>query len=186
MPNFTSAIHEPKKPHLILVELLSITTDSRCPDIEPERLGSNFYWGIRRNITLKLHDIKFFQELAETGDDLFCWMDNKGHFRYVSPSAEMILGIEPDLCVDRKAMDFIYKEDRRHTMDIIKKCVEKNIRSTSIENRIVHTKGETRHLMWTVNLKFDQRGALVRINAIGKDITERKQADSPFAQFLST
>jgi len=126
---------------------------------------------------LKLYDIEIFRELVETGNDLFCWMDNKGLFRYVSPSAEKILGITPDLCIDRKAMDFIFKDDRRHTMDIIKKCVEKNIRSTTIENRIVHKNGETRHLMWTVNLKFDQQGALVRTNAIGKDITQRKQAE---------
>jgi PAS domain S-box-containing protein len=128
------------------------------------------------NNLLKLSDIEFFKEIAETGDDLFCWMDSWGRFRYVSPSAEKILGIKPDLCIGRKVIFFLHREDRRQTVKTIQNCVEKGIRSTTIENRVVSRNGEMRHLIWTVNLKCDPTGALIRINAIGKDISKRKQA----------
>lgn len=126
---------------------------------------------------MKLEDIEFFQELAETGEDLFCWIDDKGKFRYVSPSAAKILGFEPQLCIDRRAIDFVHEKDRQHTIDLFNRCAQDGVRSTTIENRIINKNRKIRHMMWTVSLKCDQRGRLVRTNAIGKDITQRKQAE---------
>ncbi len=126
---------------------------------------------------LKLKDFEFFQELAETGDDLFCWMDSRGRFRYVSPSAEIILGMRPDRCLGKKAISFLHREDRNQTSKTIRNCVEKQMRSTTMENRIVSKTGQIRHLMWTVNLKYDANGVLIRINTVGKDISQRKLAE---------
>ncbi len=51
----------------------------------------------------------------------------------------------------------------------------------SFENRQVSRTGEVRDMLWTVNPHYElhpeDKGALVAINAIGQDITERKRSE---------
>lgn len=119
----------------------------------------------------------FFRELVETTDDLVIRLDRAGRFWYVSPSAEKIFGIKPNLCIGRRALSFVHKDDRRSTLESFARWVANKTKSARLENRNVSFTGEVRLMMWTINLNFDQSGALVGVNSIGRDITQMKKAE---------
>lgn len=117
----------------------------------------------------------FFKELVENEDDLFARIDNKGRLQYVSHSAEKILGIMPHLCIGRRVLSFVHKEDRRSTLECFVRLIANGVKKAELENRIVNSTGEIVTLIWFVHLYFDKNGILLEILTVGKVITQMKE-----------
>lgn len=117
----------------------------------------------------------FFKDIVENEDDLFTRIDNKGRLQYLSPSAEKIIGISPNLCLGKKALSFVHKEDRRSTLECFVGLIANRVKKAELENRIVRTTGEAVTFIWFVHLYYDNNGNLLEILTVGKVITQMKE-----------
>ena len=118
-----------------------------------------------------------YRELVETTDDLVTRVDGVGRFLYVNHTAETVFGMKSEACVGLSAFDFIHPEDRTRTQEWFGRCVRERVSGATIENGQVSRTGEVRQMLWTSNFHFDDSGGVIAVNAIARDITERKRAE---------
>lgn len=115
-----------------------------------------------------------FRDFVEGTEDLVVQMDAEGILRYLSPSAEKIVGLKPEECVGRSALDFVRPEDRPRGKQTIRDWVKQRRRSGSMELRLMSRDGQVRDMLWSVNIHYDHQGQVKVINTIARDITELK------------
>ena len=125
-----------------------------------------------------MEDKLIFREFIEDTDDLVTCVDREGRFRYVNRIAEKIMGIGPEACIGRSAFDWVHPEDREKTRRSLEEWIRAGLRRATIENRLVNARtGQAFQMLWTLSFHYDEGGALIRINSIGRNITERKLAE---------
>jgi PAS domain S-box-containing protein len=119
-----------------------------------------------------------FREFIEDTDDLITCVDKAGRYRYVNRAAEKILGLAPEACIGRSAFDWVHPEDLEKTLQSFREWIQARLHRASIENRLVNRRtGQPFQMLWTVSFHYDDRGEPLRINSIGRNITERKLAE---------
>lgn len=62
-----------------------------------------------------------FKALVQEGSDLIAILDERGEYRYISPSSIKVLGMSPEEFVGRNTIDFIHPEDAQRVVDGIEK-----------------------------------------------------------------
>ena len=125
-----------------------------------------------------MEDELIFREFIEDTDDLVTCVDEQGRFRYVNRIAEKIMGLAPEACIGRSAFDWVHPEDREKTRRSLKEWLRAGLRRATIENRLVNARtGQAFQMLWTISFHYEQGGAPIRINSIGRNITERKLAE---------
>ncbi len=65
---------------------------------------------------LKLSE-QLFKALVQDGADLISILDNTGNYKFVSPSASSIIGINANELVGKNAFDFIHEDDRQRVVN---------------------------------------------------------------------
>ncbi len=125
-----------------------------------------------------------FSEFVETTEDLLTRLDSEGRFTYVNPASWRIFGLSPEECMGRSAFDFVHPDDRERTRAIFEAYRQRSVRNLKVENRQVSVTGEVHHIQWTVNQHFEDSGDFRGITSIGRDITERKNAEEAMSQAL--
>ena len=113
-----------------------------------------------------------FRDLVESTDDLVVRLDHQGRVFYISPSTMLIYGVPPQACLGKKALWFVHPGDRRRTQEMMTGFIAASVSSATLENRYVDAKGNIRHMMWSLNFRYGDSGALENINAIGRNITQ--------------
>lgn len=91
--------------------------------------------------------------------------------RFFDQSAEALIG--------RSMLEFLLPEERqcaRHHLSLF----DKQTPVQSIEHRFVNGRGEMRWIQWTNRAIFDAADRVVEIQAVGRDITERVQAEEAY------
>lgn len=126
---------------------------------------------------MPMSDSEFFRDLVENTNDLIARFDNRGRFFYVSPSAESVFGIPPSECIGKRALSFLASNERYETMQKVKQWVKDGVSNATLETRQMNADGGVRHMMWTINLHYDDNRNLTGINSIGRDITRMKIAE---------
>ncbi|MCP4756053.1 MAG: response regulator [Proteobacteria bacterium] len=120
-----------------------------------------------------------FREFVEATDNLITQVDSDGRFLYVNHMSHPVLGVTPDECRGLSVIDFIHPEDKERVAGVFGEWTTGRCRNGSLENRFVNKANEKeRHLISTVNLKYDSSGNLAHINAITQDITAFKNAEA--------
>lgn len=87
-----------------------------------------------------------FSKLLEHSTDVISILDADGTFRYVSPSAERILGYTPDELVGTLAIEYADPEDRRRAAQEFAAAVDDPGAQTTVEFRFERPDGRTIHL----------------------------------------
>ncbi|MBB6452048.1 two-component system sporulation sensor kinase A [Salirhabdus euzebyi] len=133
--------------------------------------------GISRDIT----DQKFAQQKLQKSEDLYklisqnvhdviSYSDGKGVLIYISPSIRKLLGYEPDELIGQSGVNLLHPEDFKWVRR--KASGDRGV----FMARYRHKNG---HYVWVErsfkNIK-DENGNIINIIAIGRDITERVQA----------
>lgn len=132
----------------------------------------------RRQIADELRKSRsYYQEFIEGTDDLITQVDEKGRFIFVNHMAETVFGLSPEECIGLSAFDFVHPEDRPETITAFQQWLTQQSNNISFDNRQVSRTGVIRVFNWTINRHYGADGKLTNINAIGKDITERKQTE---------
>lgn len=116
-----------------------------------------------------------YQLLVENQTDLVVKVDVAGNFLFVSPSYCAMFGKKEEELLGRPFMPLVHEEDRESTA----KAMENLYRppySCYVEQRAM-TKDGWRWIAWADKSVLDENKNVIAIVGVGRDITERKQAE---------
>jgi PAS domain S-box-containing protein len=117
------------------------------------------------------------QRIFETSLDLILVVDRRGTLARVSPSSMNILGYSPDEMAGRSAKEFLYHEDLDNTRAEMR-LARHGRQMRNFECRYVHRDGHAVPLAWA-GVWSEPEGQYF---FIGRDITDRKQAEERLRQ----
>ncbi|MPZ70802.1 MAG: PAS domain S-box protein [Actinobacteria bacterium] len=116
--------------------------------------------------------------LAEDASDLIARYTPDGTCVYVSPSARLILGYEPEELIGGSLLDFIRPEDRAGVSKTLANCMETS-EACSASYRVRCKDGSYIWFETTIHLSRDADTAeLVELHTNSRDVTERKHTES--------
>jgi len=128
----------------------------------------------------------FFEDFISDTDNIVTRVDCNGVFSYVNPACERLFGLNKEQLIGSKAFDLIHPDDQERTLTAFKGWLENKVEQASIINRQMVADGGIVHLLWTINIHYDEYGAPLYINSIAKDITERLMIESALSQSESS
>jgi PAS domain S-box-containing protein len=122
-----------------------------------------------------------FRLLAENTNDLVCLHEPDGRFLYLSPSCRRLLGYDPADLVGTDPYDLIHPEDARGVRRGSHNRTLRTKEAVSSTFRIRKASGE---YIWFETLTqpiLDDSGAVIRLQASSRDVSERKRAERAIA-----
>ena len=131
----------------------------------------------RRNARDLAHSEARFRSLVQNSSDIICVLDRRGRTRYVSPSAERVLGYRPELLMGVSPLDFVHPDDHKAVRAAMARVQARPGLVLDLELRLRHARGD-----WVdveavgMNLLADPSIQGLVLN--GRDITERKRAQA--------
>jgi two-component system NtrC family sensor kinase len=118
-----------------------------------------------------------YRSIAERAEEIVLVLDHVGCFRYVSPSAERVLGYVPSATLGQSVVQFVHPDDVLAVQGTIARALERPGEAQRLSDyRVRHADGTWRDFeAVTTNLLDDAtvRGVIVNCH----DITERKQVE---------
>ncbi|MBE9120078.1 PAS domain S-box protein [Tychonema sp. LEGE 07199] len=103
--------------------------------------------------------------------DMLCVIGFDGYFKRINPAAEKILGYSPAEIVGQLFIEFVHPDDRQATLKEAESIAAGNS-SVGFENRWRCRNGSYKWVAWTVSPFCEEE----LMYAIGRDVTDRKQA----------
>jgi PAS domain S-box-containing protein len=117
-----------------------------------------------------------FRNLVETSHDLIWRCDKKGHFTYLSPAWEKILGYKPDEMLGHHFGEFKPSGITKKDNNLVKQ-VMKGVELFGRETTYTSKSGEEVNLVFNVVRLHDGEGNVLGSQGSAFDITERKKTE---------
>lgn len=115
----------------------------------------------------------FLEKIYNISDDLICIAGVDGFFKKVNPAFEKHLGYTSEELLNKPFLSFVHPDDVDITTEIVGRKFTNGLPVYNFENRYRCKNGRYKHISWTGNPIPEER----IIYGIGKDITERKEAE---------
>lgn len=129
-----------------------------------------------------LNSEKIFEFLAENASDLIYIyrLVPEPKFEYVSPSAKRIIGYTPEehYADPQLGLKIVHPDD----LPLLKSFIEKNILNEPV---VLRWRKKDGSIIWTEQVNtpiYDDKGELIAIQGIARDITKRKLAEEKLIQ----
>ncbi len=116
-----------------------------------------------------------YRLLVENQTDLIVEVDPEGAFRFVSPSYCRLFGKTEGELLGKTFMPLVHEDDRELTERAMEDLYQPPHRAY-VEQRAM-TKGGWRWLGWQDSAILDENGDVTAIIGVGRDITDRKEAE---------
>ncbi|MBF0523711.1 MAG: PAS domain S-box protein [Deltaproteobacteria bacterium] len=116
-----------------------------------------------------------YRAIVNDQDDLICRFSKEGKITFVNQAFCRFLGHSPDDLPGRVVYPYISHEDAR-LFEARLAALDPENPVTAIEHRVAAN--ETKWLKWVVRALFDDQGQIVELQAVGRDVTERKLAET--------
>ena len=122
-----------------------------------------------------------FRLLTENASDIVSVVNGRGVLRFLSPSAEHLLGYKPEEMTGRSAFEFIHPEDAAHAAAALERAFTDPSKTVSAEFRFRHRKGSW-HILQTIGRSIPNQAddGFIVINA--RDITENRKLEEQLRQ----
>lgn len=119
-----------------------------------------------------------YRTLVDNANDIVATLDLDGRFTTVNPAVERILGYAPQEVVGKLVSHFVPRELHAMQRDVLQRKLEGEP-STQYELELL-AKDSGRRVTLDVKsrLSFGEDGKPIAIHSIGRDITERKEAEA--------
>ncbi len=163
-----------------------IEVDQAMTDLREQRL----LLGGALALGLALMSVVFFQHrsrealrqseekyrlLVENQTDLVVKVDPEGRFQFVSPSYSKMFGKSEEELLSQSFMPLVHEDDRESTAEAMAGLFKPPY-TAYMEQRAMTVDG-WRWLSWVDTAVLDHKQAVVAIIGVGRDITQRKQAE---------
>lgn len=135
----------------------------------------------RQQVVAALRDSQQrYRHLVDNANDIVYRTDATGHFTYVNPVVQRLLGFPPDEIIGRHYLDLVAPAQRRAVGRFYARQLAESFPATNYEFKVVAKDGSEHWLDQNVQLVVrDDR--VVGVQAIARDVTERKQAELDLA-----
>lgn len=117
-----------------------------------------------------------YRAIVQDQTELICRFKPGGAVSFVNDACCRYFGKSYEEIVGRSFMPFIPEEDR----DLLEKGLSSLAPDNpvvTIEHRVIAADGKIRWQQWTNRALFDEIGQISEVQAVGRDITEQKQAE---------
>ena len=118
-----------------------------------------------------------FQALVESSSDWIWEVNREGIYRYASPQVEPMLGYKPEEVVGKTPFDLMPPEEAARVAEVFKDVTGKGEQIVALENVNLHKDGRRIILETSGVPVLDEAGKVIGYRGVGRDITERKQAE---------
>lgn len=122
-----------------------------------------------------------YRAIVEDQTDLICRSLPNGTITYVNEAYCRYFGKQNHELIGRSFMPLIPEEDRERTREHFDSLGPLNPVGT-IEHRVIAANGEIRWQQWTNRLILDADNRPIEYQAVGRDITERKQMEDALTE----
>jgi PAS domain S-box-containing protein len=140
------------------------------------------YRGADIDITERKQTEKILQEsetryrmVVEDQTELICRFMPKGVLTFVNDAYCRYFGRKREELIGHSFMPLIPEEDRNKVNNQISRLNKENSTVTT-EHRVIAQGGPIRWQQWTNRAIFDEQGNIIEYQAVGRDVTERKEA----------
>jgi PAS domain S-box-containing protein len=110
-----------------------------------------------------------YKLVTDNSSDLICVLDRNHFYTFVSPSYGRVLGLEPEDVVGKPMIEFVHEEDRARLDEKLRELGDSG-------TDIVEVKKKTKEGVWR-NFEMTLAGVDDKIVAVGRDVTERMEAE---------
>ena len=119
-----------------------------------------------------------FRLIAEHSTDLIFLYDPDGTVIYASPSVQSLLGFDAAELIGEQAKTYLHPADADELIQrVYRPLMEGKRAGATMEHRIRHKNGEYVWVETHMNAIMGENGAIYRLIAIARDITERKRTE---------
>ena len=118
---------------------------------------------------------ELFQIVTENAADMIALVDVKGRRLYNSPAYKRILGYSAAELGETSAFEQIHPDDRFKVLEAAREARSTGV-GRKLDYRIRHKDGTWRVLESIASAVRDEKGAVVKLVIVNRDITERKRA----------
>lgn len=124
-----------------------------------------------------------YRKLIENSHEVIYQISLDGVFTYVSPAWSNFLGHSAHDVIGRSITEFVHEEDLIICYDAIRKMVETGERMSDVVYRVKHLDGSWRWHSSSGVALYNNKGDVIGIYGIARDITEKKQSDDLLRKF---
>lgn len=166
-----------------IVAILGVGNKAVDYDQKDIEIVSNFAdlaWDIadRKRMEMDLQKSEArFRSFVENANDVVYVVDQDGNFTYVSPKWKELLGHEPQDVIGKSFKEFVYPDDIPACQQFLEQILTTGEKQSGIEYRVRHKNGEWHWHVSNGSLILDSDYQTRHFLGIGRDITERKQAE---------
>jgi len=119
---------------------------------------------------------ELFQLVAENAADMIALVDMKGRRLYNSPAYKKILGYSPAELGETSSFEQIHPEDRFKVMEAGREARQSGV-GKKLQYRMRHKNGSWIVLESSASAVRDEKGEVVKLVIVNRDITERRLAE---------
>jgi PAS domain S-box-containing protein len=122
-----------------------------------------------------------YRELIENASDIIYRIDLRGYFTYTNSVVKRLLGYDETNVIGRNYLELVRPDYRQEMQDFYIGQLKENLATTYLEFPALDVNGQEVWIGQNVSLVKDQ-GRLVGMQAVARDITERKRMEEALLQ----
>lgn len=127
-----------------------------------------------------------YRSFVELQGTYFLRTDLEGKYTYASPAHIQTFGMGQTSLIGRSGLEHIIPEDHEKTFRVIEQCLLKPGTAVSVILRKPSTSGKILWTEWEFITIQDANGAVIEIQCVGHDITDRKIAEQELLNLNQT
>lgn len=136
----------------------------------------------RQEVELELRTSEArYRAIVEGQTELICRFVPGGKLTFVNSAYCRYFGQSPEALIGQSFMPLIPVQDWQHVQQQLSHIDQGNPLVT-FEHRVILPTGEIRWQQWSHHALFDEQNNLIECQAVGRDITERKQVEHVLQQ----
>lgn len=119
---------------------------------------------------------EFYKNLVEANTDFIDRYLPGGVLTYVNPALANFTGVEAHKLLGKSFFPFVLEDDRKILIPLIE-SINRDNPTIEVDTQVALPDGSVKWNRWTHSGIFDENGDIIEYQAVGKDITQRKQAE---------
>jgi len=123
-----------------------------------------------------LNDEDYYKDIVEGQTELICRFNSDYNLTFVNGAFCNYFHLKRKDIIGQSFMGIIHEEDREFFQALLSSLGRKNPVATA-ENRVILPNRDMLWQQWTNRAIFDHKGIIVEYQSVGRDITERMQAE---------